>query len=156
MCENPGLALASVALLKGAGQPGPLGLNLPGPGGWVQRDKAGAFWTGPGQWMITLEGAASTDFAAQLRAQAPGCAVTEQTDGWAAFDISAPDLTPVFERLVNLDLSRFPPGSATRTTIEHMGVYVIHRGTGQGTILGMRSAAGSLWHALNVVAKRLS
>ncbi|MGH1356204.1 MAG: sarcosine oxidase subunit gamma [Thalassovita sp.] len=154
--ENAGLGLASLALRKGGVEPTPFGITLPAPGGWAQTKDTGAFWTGPGQWMIALQDRAEDDILPDLMATAPDCSITEQTDGWVAFDISAPDLTPFLERLVNVDLGQFGAGSATRTTIDHMGVYVIHRVAGQATILGMRSSASSLWHALTTVAARLT
>lgn len=154
--ENSQLGLASLALRRGAAEPSPFGITLPQTGGWTANDTAGAFWTGPQQWMITLEGRADDVFLPDLAAQTAGCSVTEQTDGWAAFDITAPDLTPFLERLVNVDLGAFGPGSATRTVIEHMGVYLIHSAAGQGRILGMRSSARSLWHALTTTAARLT
>ena len=44
------------------------------------------------------------------------------------------------------------PGDATRTVIEHLGTYVI-QGTQGMTVLGPRSAAGSLHHALVTAAR---
>ena len=54
----------------------------------------------------------------------------------------------VLEKLVNIDLRAFGPGYATRTGLHHMAVFVIRRGAGKVSFLGMRSAAGSLWHVL--------
>lgn len=153
--ENNRVALASLALRRDRGIPRPFGLDLPPPSGWTQSDTAGAFWTGPDQWMILIDDRAQDDIVPHLSAQAPGCSITEQTDGWVAFEVTTPDLRPLLERLVNIDLERFPPGSATRSTIEHMSVYLVHRSKGQATILGMRSVASSLWHALTTVAARL-
>lgn len=159
IAEDPDLALASLALRRDGAAPAPFGLALPGPGEWRGAAGAAAFWTGPGQWMIEAPGRAGEDFAAAVKAEAPGASVTEQTDGWVAFEIAADagaaPLHALLERLVNLDLSRFGPGSATRTHLEHMSVCVIRRAETRCAILGMRSAAGSLWHALEQAAKRL-
>jgi len=157
--EDPALALASLALRRGVARPAPFGLALPEPGGWTQHGDIAAFWTGPGQWMIEASGRAETDFAAGIAAQAPGCSVTEQTDGFAAFEITSSEgeaaIHAVMEKLVNIDPARFPPGSATRTGLEHMTVFVIRRATDRLAVLGMRSAAGSLWHALENAVSRL-
>lgn len=157
--ENAGLALASVALRKGAGQPAPFGLALPGPGGWVGGSGVGAFWMGPGQWMVEADGQADEDFAARLVALCPGCSVTEQTDGFVAFEIaSSAGPAPVerlLERLVNVDLGGFGPGSAQRKGFEHTSIFVIRRATDHLAVLGLRSAAGSIWHALTLAAGRL-
>lgn len=158
LAEDPGLALASLALRDGATPPGLPGLVLPGPGGWAQGAELAAFWTGPGQWMIEGPGLAETDFAGRVAALAPGASVTEQTDAWVAFDIASAGgegpILRLMEKLVNIDLAGFGPGRATRTGLEHMSVFVIRRAADRLTVLGMRSAAGSLWHALGAAAAR--
>lgn len=156
--ENADLALASLAPGRGAGAPAPMGLPLPGPGGWAQGGGIAALWTGPDQWLIEGAGRAAGDFADLIRGAAPGCLVTEQTDGFVAFEIAsdagAAAIEDLLAHLVNIDLSRFGPGCATRTGLEHMSVFVIRRTAERVAILGMRSAAGSLWHALTVAARR--
>jgi len=156
--ENPGLALASLAVRRGGQVPAPFGVVLPGPGGWNAGQGVSAFWIGPDQWMVEAEARAEEDFAAELKTLCPACSVTEQTDGWAAIEItadSAATIQSLLERLVNVNAADFGAGSATRTTLEHMGVYVIRRAPDHLAILGMRSLTGSLWHALATVAKRI-
>ena len=155
--ENAGLALASLALRCGGAQPAPMGLALPGPGGWVAGQGVAAFWAGPGLWMIEAEGRAEEDFAAAVKAAAPGCSVTEQTDAWAAFEItSAAGPAPIvrlLEKTVNIDPEAFGPGSAQRTGLEHLSVFVIRPAEERLIVLGIRSAAGTLWHALETAAR---
>ncbi|CAN7142889.1 sarcosine oxidase subunit gamma [Mesorhizobium amorphae] len=150
--ENTELALASLALRRGATQPTLCGIDLPGPGAWAQSDEIAAFSTGPDQWMVEGQNRADSDFASEVAALCPGCAVTQQTDGFAAFEIrSSAGETPILQlmaKLVNIDPIRFPSGSAKRTSLEHMSVFVIRRAAHHIAILGMRSAAGSIWHAL--------
>lgn len=147
LTENAGLGLASLALRRDGKAPA-LGLTLPGHGGWVQGDGIAAFWTGPDQWMVEFPGQAEQDVAARLAGS--GLSVTEQTDGFAAFEITAPELVLValMEKLVNVDPARFGPGSATRCGFHHMSVFVIRRAADRLAVLGMRSAAGTIWHAL--------
>ncbi|MDS9469542.1 sarcosine oxidase subunit gamma [Paracoccus sp. MBLB3053] len=154
--EDATLGLASLALRQDASPP-QLGLELPGPGGWTESEGVAAFWTGPEQWMIEYPGRAAEDVASLLAARAPGCSVTEQTDGFVAFEIEGParSLVALTEKLVNIDPRRFAPGAATRTGFHHMSVYVIRRAETRMAILGMRSAAGSLWHGLTEAAERL-
>jgi sarcosine oxidase subunit gamma len=78
--------------------------------------------------------------------------ITEQTDAWVAFDLAAPDLGPVIERLCNVDFPKVPTGHATRTVIEHLGVYLIKHGPGAARLYGPRSSAESLMHALEAAA----
>lgn len=157
--ENATVALASVSLRRGAATPAPFGLVLPAPRGWVRGDGVGAFWTGPGQWMIEGEGRAAEDFAAALVAHCPGCSVTEQTDGFVVFEmVSSAGPAPIdrlLERLVNIDTGAFGPGSATRTGFEHMSIFVIRRAAERVAVLGLRSAAGSIWHGLTGAAERM-
>ena len=161
--ENADVALASLALRSGQPAPSPFDLMLPGPGGWRANDAGGgaisAFWMGPEQWMIEAPGQAETDFARALSQAAPGCSVTEQTDGWAVFEIIAASdadaLRRLLEKLVNIDFAAFAPGGATRTLLDHQSVFVIRRAEDRAAVAGMRSAAGSLWHALSAAAMRL-
>lgn len=160
LTETPGLALASLALRRGTAEPAPFGLALPGPGRRVAGRGMAAFWTGPGQWMLEAEARAETDFAAEVAAACPGCSVTEQTDGFVAFEIASADgavpIGALLTKLVNLDAAAFAPGHAIRTGLEHMSVFVLRRDEGQLAVLGMRSAAGTLWHALETAARRLA
>lgn len=157
IAENAGLALASLALRQGESAPQPFGLTLPGPGGWARAGGTSAFWMGPGAWMVEAAGRAGEDFAAALKAEAPGCSVAEQTDGWVVFEITAAAavLEALLEKLVNLDARRFAPGSAMRTGLEHMSVFVIRRAEGQLALLAMRSAAASVFHAIETAARRV-
>ncbi|RBP86319.1 sarcosine oxidase subunit gamma [Rhodobacter sp. 140A] len=155
---NEAVALAGLALRRGAVPPAPMGLVLPGPGGWCAGQGVAAFWTGPGQWMIEAEGRAGEDFARVLKTRHPDCSVTEQTDGWVAFEIvsvagGAP-IVRLMEKLVNVDAAGFGPGCATRTGLEHMSVFVIRRAEDRLAIIGMRTLAGSLWHAIETAAMR--
>jgi sarcosine oxidase subunit gamma len=151
--EDAELGLASLALRAGAPAPA-LGLVLPGPGGWAEGAGLAAFWTGAGQWMLEFPGGAGRDLAAELAG--PGLSVTEQTDGFTAFEIQGPaaELVALLEKLVNVDARRFGPGSATRTGFHHMSVFVIRRAPDRLAVLGMRSAAGTIWHALVEAAER--
>lgn len=159
MSENVGLGLASLALRRGQAAPTPFGIALPGPGGWAQGEGLAAFWVSPGQWMIEAEGRGGEDFAAALKAEAPECSVTEQTDGWVAFEITAQNpaaLESLMQKLVNLDPVRLSVGTAARTGLEHMGVYLIRRSETGLAVIGMRTFAAALWHALATAARRLA
>ena len=159
LTERPDIALGSVALRRGTPHPAPFGLTLPAPGHWTGGAKVAAFWTGPGQWMIELDGLACEDILPTLAEETPGCSITEQTDGWTRFDITSADgpapLVALLEKLVNLDPARLAPGRATRTTLHHQSVFVLRRNATALSVWGMRSLAGSLWHALTVAAQRL-
>ena len=150
LAENAGLGLASLALRRGGAQPVPMGLALPGPGLWH---------AGTGQWMLEGADRAEEDFARAVKLAAPECSVTEQTDGFVALEVvSAAGAAPIerlCEKLVNVDLGGFGPGSATRTGLHHMTVFVIRRAEDRLALIGMRTLAGSLWHAVESAAQHL-
>jgi sarcosine oxidase subunit gamma len=160
LTETAPTALASLALRRGTAPPAPLGLALPGPGGWRAGAGIAAFWTGSDQWMIEGADQTGTDFAARLARAAPGCSVTDQTDGWARFELAsaagagagAGMVEQAMARLVNLDPRRFGPESATRTLLHHLPVFVIRPADDRLAVLGPRSFAASLWRSLAQVA----
>ncbi|MDB5664875.1 sarcosine oxidase subunit gamma, partial [Cypionkella sp.] len=129
-------------------------IPLPGPGRIEFAETYAAIWLGPEQWMIEAPFATHEDITAILKPIFTETAsITEQTDAWVRFDITAPDLPALFERLCNYDLCRAGVGAATRTVIDHLGCYVIRRADTEVSILGPRSSAHSLHHALTTAAK---
>ena len=153
LAERTDTALASLAARRGregdvAAAAQAIGLPLPGPGRHAAGQVWSAFWLGPGQWMVGAAFQTHEDIVAALRpAFGTAASITEQTDAWVRFDLAGDDLAAVFERLCALDVRSMQPGDASRTVIEHLGTFVI-RGTGGFTVLGPRSAALSLHHAL--------
>lgn len=157
IAENATLGLASFAQRRGTRALVSMGIELPGPGRWQAGDGFAAFWAGPDQWMIEAPGRAAENFASALKRAAPEASVTEQTDGFVTFEINShaggAPIVALLEKLVNLDAGAFGPGSATRTGFEHMSIFIIRRAEDRLAILGMRSAAGSIWHALETTAR---
>ena len=108
-----------------------------------------AFWTGPDQWMIEAPLVTHGDLAQRLAARSGSAmSMTEQTDAWCRFDLTGEDLSDVFERLCAADTGAFAGGEAQRTAIDHLGCFLICRTPEHISVLGPRSAAGSLHHAL--------
>lgn len=164
IAENPDIALASLAQRRGreadftARAEALLGLPLPAPGHAAQAGDWGAIWTAPGQWFIEAPFATHEDIAARVKeAVGETASVTEQTDAWVRFDITGRDAIPMFERLSAIDIHAMQAGQATRSLIEHLGCYVICREAGSRySVLGMRSAAASLHHALIQAAESVA
>lgn len=156
--ERVDLALASIAARLGCevelvARAEVAGISLPGPLRAVAGEVWGAIWTGPGQWLLEAPFGTHEEVAAHLTPIFGDTAsITEQTDAWVRLDVTGP-LAPFLERLCNIDLARFPPGSATRTLMEHLGVLVIRRAEDRVTLLAARSSAGSLHHALTTAAR---
>lgn len=126
-----------------------LGASPPDAGHSVVCDPIAAFWIGPDQWMVSAPFASHEDLAAKLMKHANGTAsVTEQNDAWCRFDLTGDGLADVFERLCPVNIRACSGGEATRTSIEHLGCFVIVRTPADIIVLGPRSSAGSLHHAL--------
>ncbi len=158
IAERFDVALASLAIRKGReddmrAAAGTAGVPLPDPARARSGDPYGAFWAAPGMWIIEAPFATHEDIVAALKPAFGSCAsITEQTDAWVRFDLTATDLAPWLERLSNVDWPAAPDGFATRTVIDHLGCYLIRRSAGEATLYGPRSSARSLLHALDVAA----
>jgi sarcosine oxidase, subunit gamma len=152
--ENAALALASLATRNGrdadvAKAAKALNITLPPPG----RASENSLWLSPNQWMCDAGFDTHEDIVAYLKpAFGDAASITEQTDAWVRFDLTGPNLHAMFELLCNLDTRAMRPGHATRTVIEHLGCYVTCTDAGF-SILGPRSSAKSLHHALITAAK---
>ena len=159
IAENTSVAMASLATRRGreadvAAAAQTAGIPQPGPGQAEQAALYGAIWLGDQQWMVEAPFKTHEDITAVLKPIfGEAASITEQTDAWVRFDVAAPDLAALFERLCNYDLRAKPPGSATRTVIDHLGCYVVLRAPGHVSVIGPRSSAHALHHALITAAK---
>ena len=149
-------AMASLAMLKGMGAAfnkaaaSRLG-ELPVPGHAQGANYTCTIWMGPDQYLV--EGIDTATLAANFGASA---AITDQSDAWVRFDVTGGDVVAMLERLSFADTRRMQAGSATRTAIHHMHCVIVCRAGGTDfTILGPRSSAASLHHALVTAAASL-
>ena len=159
--ENPDLALDSVAARFGqeAGCAKALqdllGAAAPGPGKALLSEPLAAVWSAPNQWMIGARFSEHEDLADTVKA-AVGTAgsVTEQTDAWVCFDLIGSGIPQVMELCCNINTRALAAGDATRTSIHHLGCFVIC-GDPEGflRLLGPRASAGSLHHTLHTAMK---
>jgi sarcosine oxidase, subunit gamma len=112
-----------------------------------------SFWLAPDMWMVEAPFASHEDILSRLKSIfGDAASITEQTDAWVRFDVSAPNLHALFERLCNVDVASAPVGFAARTVIDHLGCYLIKRRETEITLYGPRSSAASLLHMLDVTA----
>lgn len=130
------------------------GIPLPEPGRCADAAPYGAFWLGPEAWMIEAPFASHEDIRSHLRGLfGDAASITEQTDAWARFDVTGSDLPALFERLCNADLRAASPGFATRTVMDHLGCYLLMRAPDRISVIGPRSSAAVLFHALETAAR---
>ena len=156
LAEVPNVALASVAARRGHATTCAktlktlLGTPAPDPGRAATGKDHIALWMGPDQWMLSADFDTHEDIAAHVKSYlADTASVTEQTDAWVCFDLTGPRINAVLELLCNIDLTRFDTGHATRTSIHHLGCFVICTDARQSVrSMGPRASAGSLHHAI--------
>ncbi|MCH1475841.1 MAG: sarcosine oxidase, gamma subunit [Alphaproteobacteria bacterium] len=148
--------MASLAMLKGKGAAfkkaaaSQLG-TLPAPGNGGSDKPASTVWMGSDQYLV--EGIDAATLSATFGASA---AVTDQSDAWVRFDVTGDDVIAMLERLSGANTRKMKAGSATRTAIHHMHCVIVCRAAKTDfTILGPRSSAASLHHALVAAAASL-
>jgi sarcosine oxidase subunit gamma len=155
LTENADFAYASIAAHAGCN--GKLndnalkmiGVALPSPGQMTNKSDMTAIWSGPDQWMIEAPMHSHETMADHLGKKLAGiAAVTEQNDAYARFDLTGELCVDVLERLCAVNTRQMKPNTATRATIEHIACFILHRSTGNFSILGARSSANSLHHNL--------
>ena len=113
-----------------------------------------AFWTGQSQWMLAADFDTHDDIVDSFTGTFKGKAsLTEQTDGWCRFAITGPDLDRLCSLLCNIDMRQLTAGKASRTSIEHIGCFVLRAADDNIHIIGPRSSAASLHHAICAAAK---
>lgn len=155
--ERFDVAVASVALRRGRDLTAAAlaaGVPLPGPARYQSGAPYAAFWVTPEMWFVEAPFASHEAIASLLKAAfGDAGSITEQTDAWVILDLAALDLTPLLERLCNVDLPAAPDGFATRTVIDHLGCYLIKLGPVRVRLYGPRSSAQSLLHAIEVAAR---
>lgn len=159
LSEKSGVALASVAARAGGKRATMMaikrltGAPAPNPG-HANGTQITAFWTGPDQWMLEAPYSSHETLFEQATTEVKGKAsVTEQSDGWCQFDLQGEGLSGVLERLCPINMHNFDAGHAIRTSIEHLGCFVICRTKSHISIFGPRSSAGSLHHGLLIAIR---
>jgi len=154
--ERFDVALASVAARRGrdlSEAAKTAGVPLPGPALYQVGVPYSTFWVAREMWFVEAPFASHERIEALLKtAFGDAASITEQTDAWVAFDLAAPDLEPLIERLCNVDFRGVKDGHATRTVIDHLGCYLVRHGNGEARLYGPRSSAQSLLHAVEVAA----
>ena len=173
--EDPGYAMASVTAANGnikalsSAITSAFGVGLPGPGEAVaitQNGKANGKADGKNNGDMILSSARDQVFICRqttpeahlahvIKACGKVASVTDQSDAWARISLSGPACPMIMERLCAVDtrLGVFPPWSAARTSIEHMGVIIIRQNASPAiehhfVLLTPRSSAHDLAHAL--------
>ena len=128
------------------------GVVWPAPGATAVSGETRIIWFGVGQAM--LKGVSPAGGLAEH------AALVDQSDAWAAMELSGAGARTVLARLTPIDLrdGAFAEGRTARTLLQHMGCSLTRTGPDTYLILVMRSMAGSAAHdltrAMETVAAR--
>lgn len=154
LCEVDLGAIASLAPFPGqekalAKALKPLGLGFLAVNTFTAAGAAKCVWTGRNQ--AFLIGIAAPDLTGIA-------AVTDQSGGWTALQLSGPQAVAALMRYVPMDLRQaaFPVGSAARTPLYHMQMVLLRTGAEEFTFLVFRSMARTAWHEIEVALASLA
>ena len=130
------------------------GIPLPTPGHAELSDSKTLIWTGLEQWLFEAPSETHEDIVQMLKPEfKESGSITEQSGGWCRFDLDGDDCVELLQRLSALDSESMTKGDASRTIIEHIGVFIVCREHGKCfSIYGPRSSAESLHHSLSNAA----
>lgn len=120
-----------------------LGVGLPlAPHGVAEAGGRAALWLGPDEWLLLAVDGDLVDFAVGM-AGLPHSLV-EVSDGYVALVLRGPGAARVLSAGCPLDLhlSAFPPGMATRTVLGRIGVTLWRRGAEEWRVELGRSLLG--------------
>lgn len=155
LTERPDIALASVAArlgLEGSFRSvitDLLGVEAPEPAAWLASDIYSAFWMGPDQWMFSADFSYMEDIAARLKVSfGETASITEQTDGWVAFDLSG-EVEAVLELVCNVDMRTRSEGYVTRVSIHHTSCFLLIEASDRVRFYAPRASAGSVCHGIS-------
>ncbi len=160
--ERTDLELASVAARRGHKADCVTQLEIllgraPDIGQVVTHDDQFGFWVGRHQWMLCCSSQSFSDLASDVKAEFRDTAsVTEQSGGWVALDVSGSTVCDMMERLCNVPLRKLGSHQVQRTMIHQMNCFALTLAPEALLILGPRSSAASLYHALTVAARSIA
>ncbi|MCE2517034.1 MAG: sarcosine oxidase subunit gamma [Alphaproteobacteria bacterium] len=118
-------------------------------GGAMTKSKSAAIWMAPAQWMLDAPMKSRDDITTSLAAEFGGKAsLTDQSDAWCRFEITGPQIDRLCSLLCAVDPRRLTAGCATRSSIEHIGAFLVRLGRTKLHVIGPRSSAASLHHAI--------
>ncbi len=152
LSERSDMALVSLGVKRGAQVPVPMGVSLPGPGNWHGGRGLGAFWTGPGQWMLEAENVSEADMTRNLRHGMPGLSISAQGANRVMLELVACDASTIEElvaRLTDLEVASFAPGSARSAHLGGTEIFAIRRSFNRLALLVARQDSSHIWQVVN-------
>lgn len=124
------------------------GMALPGePGTWNHADRSRAYWLGPDEWLLVVEGEDGLAIERRLRDALDGrFSVADVTGAQVQFELSGPEVGTVLRKSSPYDFHtrNFPPGRCAQTVFAKATALVAAREEGAFDIIFRRSYADYL------------
>ena len=107
-------------------------------------------WTSPDQLFLLAEEANPRAAEAVRDKLGDAAYVTLQSDNWVALRLSGGKARTALERICPIDLhpASFTDGQIARTSMEHMGAFILREGPDSFLLLSASSSARSFLHAV--------
>ncbi|MCY3623999.1 MAG: sarcosine oxidase, gamma subunit family protein [Gammaproteobacteria bacterium] len=125
-----------------------LGVELPRePGTWNHADRSRAYWLGPDEWLLVVEGEDGSDVEARLRDALNGrFSLTDVSGAQVQLELSGPDVGKVLQKSSPYDFHprNFPPRRCAHTVFAKATALVAAREDGAFDIVLRRSYADYL------------
>jgi len=126
------------------------GCSLPVPGASARSkdNTVRLLCLGPDSFMVIFaEGIPVRDAATRLDGKGY---CTDQSDNWVALRIAGPMARTALARIcpINLHADVFPLGAFARTSMEHLGAFVLREGPDEFLLMSASSSASSFLHAI--------
>ena len=132
------------------------GVDLPRePGTWNAADRSRAYWLGPDEWLLVVEGGDGLAIERRLRAALDGrFSVADVTGAQIQLELSGPDAADVLHKSSPYDFHprNFPPGRCAQTVFAKATALVAAREDGAFDIVFRRSYADYLMRWLDDAA----
>ncbi|MYF30079.1 MAG: sarcosine oxidase, gamma subunit family protein [Gammaproteobacteria bacterium] len=124
------------------------GLDLPRePGTWNRADRSRAYWLGPDEWLLVVEGDDGLALEERLRDALDGpFSVADVTGAQVQLELSGPDAGKVLQKSSPYDFHprKFPPGRCAQTVFSKTTALVAAREDGAFDVVFRRSYADYL------------
>ena len=127
-------------------------LEMPQPGKFTGPSTNGVslVWMAPNQIFILINLAQSSQLNFVRNVLGNEYYLTDQSDNWCGLRVMGPEVISALERICPIDLhqSEFPPGSAARTVMEHLGMIILCVDNNNYVLFSANSYAQSFLHAI--------
>ncbi len=127
----------------------------PEPGTWNQTDHSSAYWLGPDEWLLVVDGDDGLALEGRLRDALDGrFSAVDVTGAQIQLELSGPDVGKVLQKSspYDFDPRNFPPGRCAQTVFAKATALIAAREDGAFDIVFRRSYADYLMHWLDDAA----